>query len=376
MRILLIGPAESVHVARWAMFLAEQHHDVTIFTEQPPVQPIGNVRVRTAPFRRLPRPVRLLAAAIVLRVLQARFKPDAVHIHSVGSNSLMTALLRRGTLVVSPWGSDVLRPSSWLHRALAIRTLRRAALILTTSRQMQAAIAAILAPAPADVRVISWGVDSEGFGPSSPELRAAARKRWGLPSDATVLLSIRSSIEVFRTDEVVGAFLAAASVRVDLHLVLLAGFTAIGRPSTARTHDYRRRVWARARALAGRITIVDRPLSDVDVASLLASADAAVSIPASDQRSTSVLEALACGLPVLATDIEPYRELRADGYAMDLIGEPIEPSLIAAMVRVVPSTARARARASQPVIAAEDRRVQFASMERAVKGVADRHGPG
>jgi glycosyltransferase involved in cell wall biosynthesis len=175
---------------------------------------------------------------------------------------------------------------------------------------------------------------------------------------------------------VVGAFLAAASVRVDLHLVLLAGFTAIGRPSTARTHDYRRRVWARARALAGRITIVDRPLSDVDVASLLASADAAVSIPASDQRSTSVLEALSCGLPVLATDIEPYRELRADGYAMDLIGEPIEPSLIAAMVRVVPSTARARARASQPVIAAEDRRVQFASMERAVKGVADRHGPG
>ena len=327
MRVLLIGPAESIHVTRWASFLADERHDVTIFSEQAPLEPLRTVQVRIAPFRRLPRPLRLVVAAIALRVVQIILKPDVVHIHSVGSNSLMTALLRRGTLVVSPWGSDILRPSSRLHRALAIRTLGRASLILTTSKQMAEAIAALIAPTPGKVQVLSWGVDRTRFGPHSTESRIAARLRWGLPSNATVLISVRASTEVYRVHEVVEAFILAASRRTDLHLVLLAGSTAVGRPSTGRTRDYRQSVWTLAGSAADRITIVDRYLSDLDVASLLASADVAISIPAWDQRSTSVIEALACGLHVLASDIPPYRELKADGYAMDLVGDPIEANL-------------------------------------------------
>jgi glycosyltransferase involved in cell wall biosynthesis len=373
MRILLVGPAESVHVTRWARFLAGRLHDVTIFSEQLPLEPIERVKVRLAPLQRLPRPVRLIVAAIVARVVQIVLKPEVVHIHSVGSNSLMTALLRPRKLIVSPWGSDILRPSSALHRMLAVRTLRRASLILTTSTQMAEEIAAIIEPTPARIQVISWGVDSRVFGPSPVAARVAARLRWALPSNGTVLISVRASTEVYRVEQVVDAFSIAASRRSDLHLVLLAGSTSIGRPSTGRTQEYRQRVWSRARSMPERITIVDQYLSDHDVASLLASADAAISIPAWDQRSTSVLEALACGLRVIATDIPPYRELQSNGYRMDLIREPIVGNLAEVMTRVGPDDERARAGTSSTFRAAEDRSTQFARMEAALASVANGH---
>jgi hypothetical protein len=85
--------------------------------------------------------------------------------------------------------------------------------------------------------------------------------------------------------------------------------------------------------------IVDRTLSQRQVFGLMCAADVAVSVPAADQRSSSVLEAALAGCRLLLSDIAPYREMVRDGLAADLLGEPVGRSLAGALRRVRPDQA-------------------------------------
>jgi glycosyltransferase involved in cell wall biosynthesis len=370
MRILIVGPAQSIHVHRWARYLAGRGHAVTVFSERPPAEPIEHVTVRLVPLSCLPRPIRLALGALALRVLQHRLRPDVTHVQSVGSTSALVVLLTRARLVVTPWGGDVLAPSSLAHHLLAARALRRASLVLTTSQHMRAQVQSATGARALPIATISWGADTTLFRPASDSARTAAREAWGLPADATVLASTRSTDYPYRVLEILEAFVMASRARADLHLVLLSGFELADRTARDRERRYQRRVWDLARTVEKRVTLIDRPLAEPDVASILAAADAVISIPATDQRATSVLEALCCGLPVLAADIPPYRELLNEGFAMELLEDPIRESLARAMtsVRSVTSLERA-ARARLPMLR-EDREAQYRLMERALESVA------
>jgi hypothetical protein len=71
----------------------------------------------------------------------------------------------------------------------------------------------------------------------------------------------------------------------------------------------------------------------------MCAADVAVSVPAADQRSSSVLEAALAGCRLLLSDIAPYREMVGDGLAADLLAEPVAGSLADALRRVRPDEA-------------------------------------
>jgi glycosyltransferase involved in cell wall biosynthesis len=53
--------------------------------------------------------------------------------------------------------------------------------------------------------------------------------------------------------------------------------------------------------------------SETEIAERLRSADIGISVPSSDSAPVSVLEALACGIPVIASDLPAVRELINDG---------------------------------------------------------------
>ncbi len=56
-------------------------------------------------------------------------------------------------------------------------------------------------------------------------------------------------------------------------------------------------------------------------------ADAVVSVPYSDQRSTSVLEALASCPIIILSNILPYAELQKEGYKAMILSQVTEESL-------------------------------------------------
>src|SRR4030095_4010822 len=67
-----------------------------------------------------------------------------------------------------------------------------------------------------------------------------------------------------------------------------------------------------ALGLSDRVTFAGR-VGDAEMASTLQKSKVSISIPASDATSVSVLESMACGLPVIGSDLPANRQwLRAD----------------------------------------------------------------
>jgi glycosyltransferase involved in cell wall biosynthesis len=370
MRIIVAGPAASIHVDRWVRHLARRGHAVSVFSDLAPTQLPPSVSVRISSGAWLPKPARFLLGALQLWWQVRRERPDVVHLHSVGATALLARAVPSGRLVISPWGSEVAAAMrNGLRRRIVKHALRRAALVLTTSRSMAADVVSAFKVAPERVAVISWGVDTELFRPAEHDERRRRRAAFGLP-DGIVVTAIRTTQETYRTREVIRAFMDAG--RDDMHLVVIAGFTVGDRAKAATQATYRQEVGGLARAVgAGRCTIIDRQLAQSDYAELLSSSDGAVSIPAADQRSSSVLEALAVGATVVGSAIDPYRELQADGFAIDLIPEPVERSLTDWLRRMEPISEERRAANIKLISLNESRDEQYRKIESRLQQLAD-----
>jgi glycosyltransferase involved in cell wall biosynthesis len=370
MRIIVAGPAASIHVDRWVRHLARRGHAVSVFSDMAPEQLPPSVSVRVISAAWLPKPARFLFGALQLWWQVRRQHPDVVHLHSVGATALLARAVPSGKLVISPWGSEVdAAMRSWLRRRIVKHALRRAALVLTTSRSMAADVVSAFGVAPERVAVISWGVDTELFRPADDEERGRRRAAFELP-DGIVVTAIRTTDETYRTREVVRAFTDAG--RDDMHLVVIAGFTVGDRARAAAQATYREEVGGLARAVgSGGCTIIDRPLAQSDYAALLSCSDGAISIPATDQRSSSVLEALAVGATVVGSAIHPYRELQADGYAIDLVPEPVERSLADWLRGMEPISEELRAANIRLISSNESRGKQYREIESRLQQLAD-----
>ena len=168
-------------------------------------------------------------------------------------------------------------------------------------------------------------VDVDAFHPRTEVQRAAAKHEFGAPGAPVV-----GAVANFNPQKGIDTFVAAAAristARPD------ARFVVAGRidPNHAAYQD---RVRAQARAagllpdklfFVGEREDVPRVLSSFDVKLL-------TSPPASEGVPTTVLEAAACGVPVVATDVGAVREVVEDG-ATGFVVEPGDDAAIAARV--------------------------------------------
>jgi glycosyltransferase involved in cell wall biosynthesis len=385
--ILLLAPASSLHTRRWAAALAGSGHRVVVasWPEGPPL-PAGELRV--APMVRLPvtgarlpvigarlpvigarLPVagaRLLLAGGWLRRLVAEVRPDLIHVQSLGTHGLLALALPAGPpRVVTPWGSELRAARRSAARAAVIRlAVRRADLVLPTSAEVAGEMMNRYRVSAARIRVLSWGVADELISARASVRPDAIRSAFGIPADATVVLSVRSATATYRIREVVSAFAEAARSRPELFLVVLAGTAPA---SGSYLGDLR------AAAPGNRMLIVERTLGQPEVFGLMCAADVAVSVPAADQRSSSVLEAALAGCRLLLSDIAPYREMARDGLAAELLAEPVGRSLADALRRVRPDEA-GRAANVEFIRAHERGADKAAALERVYRELATRRG--
>jgi glycosyltransferase involved in cell wall biosynthesis len=327
MRIIVAGSATSIHVDRWLRYLAGRGHEVSVFSPVASSDLPASIATRQIVGRRLPKAARYVLGSLQLSRQIGRTSPDVVHLQSIGANALLAHAVPPGKLVISPWGSEIAAATgNPVRRAIVRFALRRAALVLTTSRSMADAAVSEFGVARDRLAVSSWGVDTQLFHSSGGDGRRRLREALGLPQNDIIVTAIRTTSETYRTREVLRAF--AKGQRDRMHLVVNAGFTVGDRRRAIAQSRYRSEIQALARDLGpDRCTLIERTLSRNDYAALLSCTDVAVSIPASDQRSSSVLEALAVGATVVGSAIDPYRELQADGFAIQLLPEPIERTL-------------------------------------------------
>lgn len=163
--------------------------------------------------------------------------------------------------------------------------LRRSRLFVVTPSQwlMERAQRSILQPAMSGARVIPLGVDLDVFRPSS---REAARAALNLPQDAVVLLAAGNELETNPFKDYAALREAVSRIREarpDRNVVFVA---------------------------AGGATKFETPAA---MANAYAAADVFLHVARADTFPLVVLEALACGTPVVATPVGGIPEQIVDG---------------------------------------------------------------
>ena len=246
-------------------------------------------RAGAGDFRWSHTPALLRALSNIIREVQ----PDLVHAGPVQSCAFLAALIGFQPLVTMSWGYDLFRDArAGLGRWAAQFTLRRTRVLLCDCETV-AGIARNLGM-PADrIVVFPWGVDLDLFLPGdNQELRL--RLGW---ENAFVLLSTRSWEKIYGVDVVVDGFIQAAKQGANVRLLML-GDGSLGPKirqmvSRAGMEDHVH--------FAGQVGYDDLP-------GYYRAADFYVSASHADGSSLSLLEAMACGLPVAVSDIASNRE--------------------------------------------------------------------
>jgi glycosyltransferase involved in cell wall biosynthesis len=170
------------------------------------------------------------------------------------------------------------------------------------------------------VTVIERGRRPETLPIVSPARRAAARDKLGLPADAEVLVSVgRQEYQKGHRYSLVAV--RELSDRPDL-VLLVAG-------RTGNESDELQQILTGMPETAARVQLLGhRP----DVAEVLAAADLFVFPSLFEGMPGAVIEAMASGLPIVASDIEPVREV-VDIGANAVLVAPRDASALAAAVR-------------------------------------------
>jgi glycosyltransferase involved in cell wall biosynthesis len=226
----------------------------------------------------------------------AETRPDVVHAGPVQGPALVTALAGFHPLVTMSWGSDLLRTaprSPWMRQATRC-ALDQTDVFLGDCQTVADAAAGFGFPRERMV-LFPWGVDLAHFSPENGrEAGRALRSALGW-ADQFVILCNRTWAPLYGVDDLARAFAEAVRVTPRLRLLLVgdgpqAGLIhAILDPLGDKVH------------FAGRVTQADLP-------AFYQAADLYVSPSHSDGSSISLLEALACGRPVLVSDIPSNRE--------------------------------------------------------------------
>lgn len=280
----------------------------------------------------------------VLREVQ----PDLVHAGPVPTVAFLAALSGFHPLVCMSWGSDLLRDVDRDGRQFqtARFALRHSEVLVADCHAVQEKAVAMGFPAQR-VTLFPWGVDLKRFSPGAgDELRN--KRGW---QDAFVLLSLRSWEEVYGVDMLARAFVKAAQAEPALRLVLLSdGSQAESIRKILRCGGVEERVFYGGQVSNDRLPEIYR------------AADLYLSASRCDGSSVSLMEALACGLPALVSDIPGNREWLSHSAAGWLFKDGDEDDLAHYMVRIAhdrPGLIQARAAARQLAEQRADWRMNF-----------------
>ena len=336
-----IGGADSggqnVHVAELARALGERGHHVTVYTRRD--DPALPDRVRVGPgvtVEHVPAGPPITLPKDALLPYMAEFgdhlanrwlvePPDVAHAHFWMSG----LAAQRGVGRVPGTGIPVLQtfhalgvvkrrhqgasdPSPPSRLRLEAGLARDAALVVATCADEVTELTALGVPA-ARVAVVPCGVDLDRFTPSGPRAARDGRHR---------ILSLGRLVERKGVETTIRAMPAVP----EAELVIAGGGDAVADAERARLTAV-----ARAAGVQDRVRLVGQ-IPRHDVPALLRSADVVVSVPWYEPFGMVPLEAMACGVPVIASAVGGHLDTVVDGRTGALV-PPRDPAALAQRLR-------------------------------------------
>jgi glycosyltransferase involved in cell wall biosynthesis len=281
-----MGDARQVHIARWGRYLSECGYNVLTVSLEPVDAVAGNgERIQVAAL--LPQFIRYTAAVPSLRSIIRRFRPHLVNAHFLPNYGLMAMLSSFHPWVLSTWGSDimVLPERSTLHMRRTTAVIASADYITSDADVMTRRLVELGA---ASERVVTFpfGVDLSVFFPENPADRTGPR-----------LLSNRQLEAVYDVRSIIAAFPQVLREESGAMLTVAGGGSL--------DKDLRS---AAARVAPVSVIHFTGKVKHDAMPALLREHDIYLSMSLSDTTSVSLLEAMACGLFPIVTDIPANRE--------------------------------------------------------------------
>jgi L-malate glycosyltransferase len=324
-KILLLSDINSGHTQKWVKELSACGITIGIFSFTAP---------ETAWYRRFPGLILfsalsgpksggllkktgyLFSLPGIKRAIR-NFKPDLLHAHYASSYGFLGALTGFSPFIISVWGSDIFDfpKRSIFHRMIIENNLRKADLILSTSRIMAEETGKYTRK---EVRVIPFGIDLSEFKP----LRSLKRQH----SKQIVIGSIKNIETIYGTEYLIRAFKITHERSPDYDLRLMI----IGDGSQRKDME----------RLVSRLGLSDRVLftGRIEYRKIVLyhnRIDIFVNISLQESFGVSVLEASACGKPVIASNVGGLPEVLLHGKT-GLLVPPVDPAATAAaLIRLV-----------------------------------------
>lgn len=285
---------------------------------------------------RLNAPAIARAVLPIVRAMQARgevdvldaqfFHPDGPAVHRLASALNRPFSIKARGADISMWA---LRPDT----GPAILAAAKAATgLLSVGRALRDDMVAVGMPAD-KIRVHYTGLDPERFRPMD---RTSARQQWHVPQDAALLLTVGALIPRKGQSMVIEAM---RQLPAHVHYLVAGGGD----------DGDRLKGLAQAAGVADRVRLLG-PIANDQLPSLYAAADLMVLPSASEGLANAWVEAQACGVPLVLSDIPPAHEM-IDSEEAGAIAAADPDSIAAAIRKVLVSTtdrealaARARAR--------------------------------
>lgn len=300
LRILLLADTYSEHTEKWALGLAAHGLEVGIFSFNKASYPWYKGK---AGIRLLYEPAEQLGASSdtgklsylkhvgLLKKAIRQFRPDVLHAHYATSYGLIGALSRFHPLVISAWGTDVMKfpQKNILNRAMLKYNLRKADAICATSFTIKDYLKPVT---DKPVQVIPFGVDTDIFRKKAVESVMEA--------GAFVYGSIKPLESLYNTDVLIRAFAELKIRQPQKNIRLLI----IGEGSQAQAL---RKLTEELGVTSGVVFTGRVPFSQIaDYYNML---DVLVNISDYESFGVSVIEAMACEKPVIVTNTGGLKEI-------------------------------------------------------------------
>ncbi|SJZ37495.1 Glycosyltransferase involved in cell wall bisynthesis [Marinactinospora thermotolerans DSM 45154] len=331
------GGGQNVHVAELARVLGADGHDVTVYTRRTdPHQPETVEFAPGARVRHVPAgPAREIAKddlvhhmpefAAWLAAEWAGERPDIVHAHFWMSGTAALEAAERvdvpvvqtfhalGTVKRRFQGARDTSPSGRVEAEKSVA--RRVDMVIATSsaevRELRS-----WGVAPVALSVVPCGVDLDRFTPEGPAAPRGERPR---------LLSLGRLVERKGVETIVRALPGVP----DAELVIAGG------PAEDELHTDAEAM--RLRAIAEKIGVAERVrfigrVSREDVPALLRSADVSVNVPWYEPFGIAPVEAMACGVPVVASRVGGHLDTMIHDVT-GLLVPPRDPAVLARRLR-------------------------------------------
>jgi L-malate glycosyltransferase len=308
LRVLHVGNGRAFKIKAIVDSLLWRGHEVHMIPIPPVEGGWTGVTWHCPPNLSLPDQAKVPARMLQVRRLARRIQPDVVHAHNAWGPGWYGAFIGIHPLVIHAYGGDLLpeqyrgRPA--LQRVLTSWACKTADRVIVTGRHMIAASTELNIPRQ-NLMLLPRGVDLEHFRPGLDT--ADFRKKLRLEEATPVILSPRYQVNepLYNLETVIDAF---AGVKEAFRgAVCLQLYDPAGEEGKEKLEQK-----AVERGLGKSYRLV--PMVDNGIMPLLYNlADMVVSVPSSDGFPVTVLEASACGVPLVVSRLPYCSEWFEDG---------------------------------------------------------------